>query len=339
MTLKVKEIITHPGIPHRDEFYAISIILAHCTPRDIKSSTKNLPKIYRTDNISEEEFNDPQVWIVDVGGRYEPDKSNFDHHQFPREAPACCTLSLILKRFGIYESAFKAIPYLSTIELMDSKGQEALANAFFKLQMRRAFDSLAPELVAKYPNVDPFLLRNVARTAIAHCTRNADTRDRLISTFSDPCANFVIGQFETETVWKSEHNIWRYMQRFGHDLLSIITNFDNAMSHLRESGEIRTVEGYKILVVPNFMEKVAGLSQLVSAWRSEVAPDAIVSIAPDTRDPGLSVYRFEQEGPVDFTVLAGHPAVRFVHKNGFLLKTLTRDVEVALDLISRAIIR
>ncbi|MDD2391010.1 MAG: MYG1 family protein [Desulfobacterales bacterium] len=67
-----KLIITHPGGAHFDEFFAVSLILAVHPDTDFT--------IVRREPI-QEELDNPAVWVVDVGDRYEPALKNFDHHQ------------------------------------------------------------------------------------------------------------------------------------------------------------------------------------------------------------------------------------------------------------------
>lgn len=65
-------IIVHPGKAHFDEFFAVSLILTVHSHIDFKIERRN-PTPAELDN--------PAVWVVDVGGRYEPGLKNFDHHQ------------------------------------------------------------------------------------------------------------------------------------------------------------------------------------------------------------------------------------------------------------------
>ena len=74
LTAMNSTIVTHPGGAHKDEFLACSVLLAQ-TPSSI---LRREP--------TEEDLSDPQVLVVDVGGRLEPELGNFDHHQFPRDA-------------------------------------------------------------------------------------------------------------------------------------------------------------------------------------------------------------------------------------------------------------
>jgi hypothetical protein len=65
-------IITHSGSAHFDELTAVSLILAAYPDREYT--------IDRRDPTAGE-LDDPRVWVIDIGGRHEPQNSNFDHHQ------------------------------------------------------------------------------------------------------------------------------------------------------------------------------------------------------------------------------------------------------------------
>ena len=65
-------IITHPGGAHFDEFFAVCLILA--------AHDHTRFRIERREP-AEAELANPDIWVVDIGLRYEPELKNFDHHQ------------------------------------------------------------------------------------------------------------------------------------------------------------------------------------------------------------------------------------------------------------------
>jgi hypothetical protein len=110
-----KYIVTHPGKAHRDELLAVSIAI-HIY--DVDSVYRREPTL--------EELQDPEVLVLDVGGRHEPELANFDHHQMDRNAEPACALSLMLEAEGLAE-AFSFLPWYAPTVLMDSKGPFATA--------------------------------------------------------------------------------------------------------------------------------------------------------------------------------------------------------------------
>lgn len=65
-------IITHPGSAHFDDFFSLSLILA--TYPEINFTIERREPVER-------ELEDPDIWVVDIGGRHQPELKNFDHHQ------------------------------------------------------------------------------------------------------------------------------------------------------------------------------------------------------------------------------------------------------------------
>ncbi|MFU8847722.1 MAG: MYG1 family protein [Opitutales bacterium] len=110
------KIITHPGGAHKDDFLACCLLLA-----------QNAVLIERRDP-REEELDAADVAVIDIGHRHEPSLKNFDHHQFPREHPPSCALSLVLKDLGLYEDAKSFCEWLETSEWLDCRGPVNTAN-------------------------------------------------------------------------------------------------------------------------------------------------------------------------------------------------------------------
>ncbi|MDD5190141.1 MAG: MYG1 family protein [Dehalococcoidales bacterium] len=75
-------IITHPGGVHFDEVTAISLILAVHYDTEFRAERRE---------PTEGELDNPDVWVIDIGNRHEPEKHNFDHHQ-SLECPAAFVL-------------------------------------------------------------------------------------------------------------------------------------------------------------------------------------------------------------------------------------------------------
>jgi len=65
-------IIIHPGGAHFDELLAVSLILAAFPDTGFSVQRRN---------PTPRELDDADVWVIDVGGRHQPEKKNFDHHQ------------------------------------------------------------------------------------------------------------------------------------------------------------------------------------------------------------------------------------------------------------------
>ncbi|MGE9269774.1 MAG: MYG1 family protein [Verrucomicrobiales bacterium] len=113
--MAIHTILTHPGGAHKDEFLACCVLAA-----------VHGAKIVRREPEAED-LGDVDVVVVDVGGEHEPSRSNFDHHQFPRDHAPVCALSLVLMDLGIYEDARRFCDWLETAERFDVTGPHSTA--------------------------------------------------------------------------------------------------------------------------------------------------------------------------------------------------------------------
>lgn len=112
----MKYILTHPGSAHKDDFLACGVLAAEL----------ELPLLRR--DPTDAELEDPAVVVVDVGGRHEPEKMNFDHHQFDADHPPTCSLSLVLRHLGLYDDARRFCPWMETAEWLDARGARRTAD-------------------------------------------------------------------------------------------------------------------------------------------------------------------------------------------------------------------
>jgi hypothetical protein len=107
--MKTELIITHPGGAHFDEVTAVSLILA--------TYPDHLFRIERREPETEE-LENPDVWVVDVGDRREPEKRNFDHHQ-SADCPA--SFVLITEYLGLSET-MSVLPWWNFKDRVDRVG-------------------------------------------------------------------------------------------------------------------------------------------------------------------------------------------------------------------------
>jgi hypothetical protein len=110
----INHIITHPGGAHFDELLAISLITA--SYKDIEF------KIHRR-KPTREELNNPEIWVVDVGNRFQPELKNFDHHQ---DLNLCASFVLIADFLELTEK-LKAASWWNFKDRIDRVGPTAMA--------------------------------------------------------------------------------------------------------------------------------------------------------------------------------------------------------------------
>lgn len=80
----ISKIITHNGIFHADDCMTVALIKEFIN--------ENIP-VERTRNISADDYANPDIWIVDVGGQHNRMLNNYDHHQ-DSNLPAACMIIL-----------------------------------------------------------------------------------------------------------------------------------------------------------------------------------------------------------------------------------------------------
>ena len=111
--------ITHPGAAHLDDFLCAAILAA----QGVRRFERRQP--------TDAELDDPQVVVFDTGMQYDPALSNYDHHQFPRDAEAENALSLLSKELewgGVRISdLLETTQWFRASVILDAKGPFALA--------------------------------------------------------------------------------------------------------------------------------------------------------------------------------------------------------------------
>jgi len=280
-------IIIHHGAAHKDDFLCACLLLAKVENAVI---FRRMP--------TAEEMDDANTYVVDVGGRYEPDRLNFDHHQFPedKENPRCA-FTLLLDYFGMLPKARGAWSWLRAAEILDCHGPKALSQVL---------------------GIDPKIFRESASPLEAF----------VIAEFSRRTELSLAGLRD----WLPE-----IMAEFGGTLIHQLDKFHEEMELLNAEGKVRWIKGVAVLIVPRH-EKGRPISlPAITRWQENVAPNAGIRIAPDARAQGLSLLRIDDHPRVDFSKIEGLEDVLFVPKGGWTAKTTTYDRQRCLELCELAI--
>jgi len=89
---------------------------------------KDIDEIRRKEPFKSE-INDPNIWVLDVGDKYDPNLKCYDHHQTKTKD---CTLSLLLKEWNLWEKANKVYKWLEVSVLLDAQGPQEVCK-FLKI--------------------------------------------------------------------------------------------------------------------------------------------------------------------------------------------------------------
>lgn len=281
----MKAILTHPGSAHKDDFLACSLLAARYA----------LP-VWRREP-TEDDLRDPGILVVDVGGEHDPERGNFDHHQFPAEHEPVCSLSLVLQHLGLYEDAKVFCEWLEPTEWFDSRGPFATADW---LGIDRA-------VVNRLNSpVDITLLRRFAQR------RELEPGD---------------------PVWEVMRMVGEDLFMY---LRTLRERLDHVAAHARFLDVGDGDETVRVLYMPRTEPMPDDPSSGLGRYIAQLGEKVDGLVYPDRRGPGFGLSRHEDSARLDFTRIAGEPDVHFAHARGFVAKTSATDLGRLLELVARA---
>lgn len=284
----IHTIVTHPGGAHKDDLLACSVLVAE-HPEAV---------ILRRDP-TDAELADPGVAIVDVGGSHDPALANFDHHQFPREHPPTCALSLVLGGLGLYEDALRFCDWLETAEWFDSRGPKRTAE--WLGAPREAVSKLASP-------VDATLLRRFAGTP-------EHRPGELVHGWMSAVGADLLEYLRTA--------------RAG------VERIDSVCERWSVEAPGTTVETvFLARDAAPIDEPSANLARYVR-WKG-IAEETGALVYPDRRADGYGITRYEDDPRLDFSRVGDEPDVHFAHASGFMCKTSATDPARLRELIALA---
>lgn len=268
----IHTIITHPGGAHKDDLLAVSVLIAiYGVPVFRREPTKR-------------ELQDSEVAIVDIGEVHDPERSNFDHHHFPREHPPKCSLSLVLDHQGLYEDARHFCDWLEPAEWFDSRGPNKTAE--WLGVPRRVISQLNSP-------IDITLLRRFAQKTELE---KGDAIYEFMRLIGEDLLEFL------RIVRKRIDFVAQHAQRWS----------------IAHQGEV-----IETIFLPRMDSAEDELSAAVGNYiRDQGLQDLIAAIVyPDQRGTGYGIGRYEDHPKLDFSRVEDQPDVRFAHKSGFMCKT------------------
>ena len=273
----IKTIITHPGGAHKDDFLACSVLL----------STHSV-SIFRRDP-TEQELDDPEVAVVDIGHQHDPKLNNFDHHQLPRDHEPTCALSLVLQKFEIYEDTKEFCSWLETTEWFDCRG---------------------PHDTAEWLGVD--------REAMAKLNSPLDVT--MFQAFARQKEHH-----PGEPVWEVMKMMGTDLVQYVTGLRGRI----NQVAKIEEFWDLGQGEDMiKVAFVPRTEPEVEEASGGL-AWRIKelgLEEEVVAMVYPDSRGEGYGMRRYNDSPVVDFSKLSEEPEVHFTHNRGFIAKTSCTEI-------------
>lgn len=285
--MQFSQILTHPGSSHKDEFLACCLLLA-----------ENPVPIVRREPTAED-LADPSLAVVDVGHEHAPERGNFDHHQFPKDHPPTCSLSLVLQHLGIYDDARAFCDWLEPAEWFDTRGPVETAR-WLGVERETLFKLNSP--------IDTTLLRRFASMT-----------------------NLVQG----EPLWEMMRWIGEDLLSYVKSLRARL----DYIGEVGEFWEIQAPCGsFHVLYMPREEsladDSSAGLARFIDSHPT--LRNVAGMVYPDRRGKGYGLSRHNDDLRLDFTRIAGCEDVHFAHARGFVAKTSTSEPERLRELLSQA---
>ena len=296
-------IVTHHGNAHRDEFLACAIIMSLYQNREIE---------LRRGTPTPEELDSADVFVIDVGCRHEPGLLNFDHHQFQR-GTISCALSLVLDYIGMLDTMKAWHPWVEMTEVLDCQGPSKAAG--------HLGISLDGFLTAQSP-VEAALLR---------------------------CFSNVNGIYFIPLDGDDEEREWLgdAMVAIGDEIIKRAEGLQERLEWLRQNYElIHLRKDLHAIFVSRPDDGLDSPEMAMDALRKELqqanpAADICMSITPDNRGPGYSLYRYNDHKNVDFGQIplnapTLNSKVGFIAATGFIAKTHDRCTKATLRSLALA---
>ena len=286
--MEIELILTHPGGSHKDEFLACCLLAArHGAP-----IVRREPEQADLDNTS--------VCVVDVGGEHAPERSNFDHHQFPRDHEPICALSLVLMDMGLYEDARMFCDWLEPAEWFDTRGAGGTAK----------WMGVERDVMLKLNSpIDITMLRRFARAARLE---SGETLYELMRWVGQDLLDY-LQSLRERLAYIGEHGeIWT----------------------LQANG----ADEFKVLFMPRTDPLPAEPSMGLGRYLDSIGESGNVAglIYPDRRGSGYGMSRHNDHPRLEFTRIDDCDDVHFAHARGFVAKTSATEEERLKELVAAA---
>jgi len=285
--MSLKYILTHPGGAHKDDFLACSLLIA-----------EHGVKIVRRDP-TDAELDDAEIAVVDVGHRHDPERLNFDHHQFPRDHEPTCSLSLVLQHLGIYEDALSFCDWLEPAEWLDARGPGETAR-WMGIERKVINQFVSP--------MDITLLRRFAHETELN---PGDLIWEMMKLIGEDLAQFV-----------------RYLS----ERLEFIGQHSERWTIEGPYGEFEALFLKRTEPLPK--EPSMGMERYVE--RIGMNDHMVALVYPDRRGDGYGLSRYRDHQGVNLTQIQEEEDVHFAHARGFVAKSSATDIDRLRELLKLA---
>jgi hypothetical protein len=283
MAKKKGVVITHPGSAHFDDLFATCLVIYRC------SSDNNYLEIkeVRRKKPSEKELEDPNIWKLDIGGKFNPKLKQFDHHlgfkhkddltEKQQNLVGECAFSMLLKEWDEWERASRLYDWLD---------------------ISRTFDAWGPKKV-----VDEL-----------------DISFKAISCLGSFIESSILTLFQKYDKIKSSDPLFSLLHFIGKNFFESISDYYETIELVEKHVKYKKIKNVPVIHYPHTAKSPDMLTKVLKDKKEEKWGFGGIVIYPNNRPEGsIAVMRYEDDERVDFTRIAGYEHVIFAHSNGFLV--------------------
>lgn len=129
----MQRIISHLPPRHMDDWLAIAFLKSLFSDAEVE--------YVHPQRVPGEYYDDDRICLIDIGGKYDPEKNNFDHHQ---NLDLSCSLILIWKKYGNFD--IEKYPVVKIIDHIDRFGVKE-ASVKFGFELSKEIDDMRKEIL------------------------------------------------------------------------------------------------------------------------------------------------------------------------------------------------
>ncbi len=276
-------IITHPGCAHFDDLFATSLVLYKCASDNRYNEIKEI----RRKTPNQQELKNSKIWKLDIGGKFNPELRQFDHH-LPFDTSEEikgnqenlleeCAFSMLLKEWGIWEKAAELFPWLDVSRTMDVKGPKCVVK-----ELDISFSALG--------GLESFIERSI------------------------------LTLFQRQDIIKVSDPLFSILQFIGENFFNSVSDYYGTLKQVKKLATFKTINDVPVIKYPIDAQRSEMLTKVLKDVKDKKWGIGGIAIYPNNRPEGsIALMRYEDDNRVDFTRIANYEHVIFAHSTGFFV--------------------
>jgi hypothetical protein len=269
--MRKARIVTHNGSAHRDDFLACCVLLFH------EYATNMAQPVIERRMVTSSDLDCRRTYVIDTGGKWEPELLNFDHHQADVRVVERCALDLVLEHVmgaDTYRGFSRANDWLRLTTVQDTRGSTEAA----------LFVGATPRTYA--------------------VTRS-------------PVELYMLKWFANASVVHADSALYAAMREIGRGLLASVPDVKAQLRALRSIPGPVEIGGVLLWDIrPAWDSDDRHSFAVVNEMASNLAVDVVVGHNLRHNKVGLYRQEWASS-KLDLSKLEGHPKFHSAHQNGF----------------------